>query len=206
MNSVQPLNIFMICKKDKKTKKRLTDGLFGSRFEAKFCRLYMNAWAWYCELTAKYIRYLETFKKLRYGFAAFGNTSAEALFAMCYFAWNSKRRVLQQTLQKQFFLLKTIDTGAPLSEDQIQNLGARILSTVNGKENPSTVFVLAYQTSDQRYKVTGRLHGARSTFPSVIWLSSSQLFEHSPGRGGLAKAPKTPETAAALLRLKDPQL
>lgn len=187
--------------------KRLTDGYLESRFEASLAALHermglilrING-----ENTSDTSGDIQ--KNYATGLAAFGNTSAEALLARVGLPETVLEGAAANITETDFALLKTIDAGAPLSEDQIQNLGARILSTVNGKENPSTVFVLGVLKPDQRYKVMeGMAQDPR--FPSVI-LDSAQANYLSIAQAEdlLAKAPKTPETAAALLRLKDPQL
>jgi hypothetical protein len=187
--------------------KRLTDGYLESRFEASLAALHermglilrING-----ENTSDTSGDIQ--KNYATGLAAFGNTSAEALLARVGLPETVLEGAAANITEADFALLKTIDAGAQLSEDQIEDLGARILSTVNGKENPSTVFVLGALKPDQRYKVMEGM-SQDSRFPSVI-LDSTQANYLSIAQAEdlLAKAPQTPETAAALLRLKDPQL
>ena len=187
--------------------KRLTDHYLESRFQTALAALH--------ERMALMLRIVgqeksdttgDIQKIYAKGINMFRDTSVDALLARAGLPEDVLEGAAANITESDYALLKTIDAGAPLSEDQIQDLGERILTTVNGKENPSTVFILAALKPDQRYKVMeGMSQDPR--FPSVL-LDSTQAnyLTIAQAEDLLTKAPQTPETAVAFAKLKDPQL
>lgn len=194
-------------KEQKDESKRLTDGYLASRFETTLAALH--------ERMALMLRIIgqeksdtsgDIQKIYARGIAMFRDTNVDVLLARAGLPEDVLEGAAANITESDFALLKTIDAGAPLSQDQIQELGERILTTVNGKENPSTVFILAALKPDQRYKVMeGMAEDPR--FPQAL-LDSTQANYLSIAQAEdlLAKAPQTPATAVAFAKLKDPQL